>query len=264
MEEFDEVSRLYSAIWGADPAHPPVPAEIMRALSHAGNYAAGAYERGRLVGASLAFFAEPVGAALHSHITGAFGGRGIGLALKLHQRQWALDRGLKRITWTYDPLVRRNAHFNLGKLGARPEEYLQSFYGAMDDAINGGDESDRVLAVWDLGLPAGPPRGEGPSLPADVAHGVRNHEGRPEVGPVDAEFVLIDLPDDIEALRRTDGPAALAWRLAVRHTLGELLAQGAQVVGLHDRRSYLVRRTAWAATSASATPTNPLHPGSQL
>ncbi|WP_241682876.1 hypothetical protein [Actinomadura sp. J1-007] len=58
--------------------------------------------------------------------------------------------GLSRITWTFDPLVRRNAHFNLVKLGARPEEYLPSFYGAVEDSINGGDETDRVLAVWPL------------------------------------------------------------------------------------------------------------------
>ncbi|MFF0739806.1 GNAT family N-acetyltransferase [Streptomyces sp. NPDC004111] len=278
MAEFEEVSRLFCAVWGTDPASPVVPAEIMRALSHAGNYAAGAYEEGRLTGASLGFFAEPAGTTLHSHITGTTGaGRGTGLALKLHQRQWALDRGLKRITWTYDPLIRRNAHFNLTKLGARPEEYLQSFYGAMDDAINGGDESDRVLAVWDLGLPVGPRpaphtgqphtahAGNPAALPADVAHAVRDHDGHPRLGPMDAEFVLVELPDDIEALRRTDASAARDWRLAVRQTLGELLGEGARVVAMHDRRGYLVRRPATpAASGPNPTPVNAHHPGSHL
>ncbi|MFD0065019.1 hypothetical protein [Streptomyces sp. NPDC056690] len=85
------------------------------------------------------------------------------------------------------------------KLGARPEEYLQSFYGAMDDAINGGDESDRVLTAWGLAVPAGPYTFD---LPADVAHGVRNVDGRPVIAPTDVDTVLIDLPDDIESLRR--------------------------------------------------------------
>ncbi|MFD3515566.1 GNAT family N-acetyltransferase [Streptomyces sp. NPDC058657] len=263
MEEFDDVCRLYADIWGTDPASPIVPAEIMRALTHAGNYAAGAYEGTRLVGASLAFFAEPAGTTLHSHITGATGGRGTGVALKFHQRQWALDRGLKRITWTYDPLIRRNAHFNLTKLGARPEQYLPSFYGAMDDSINGGDESDRVLAVWDLAAPTSPGHvpGVGTALPADVAYGVRDVEGRPQVGPLDAEFVLIELPDDIEALRRTDPQAARAWRIAVRHTLGELLGRGARVVGLYDRRGYLVRH-ATAPSPPVSMPRTSAHPGS--
>lgn len=240
MEDFDTVSLLYAGIWGTEPGNGPISAEIMRALAQAGNYVAGAYEDDRLVGASVAFFGEPVGTSLHSHITGAVIGRGVGLALKLHQRQWALARGLKRITWTYDPLIRRNAYFNLVKLGARPEDYLVSFYGAMDDAINGGDESDRVLTAWDLTAPPPPELFE---LPAGAVRGLRDHEGRPVTGTTDAETVLIDIPDDIEALRRTDPGAARAWRLALRQTLGGLLAEGARVVGLHERRSYVVLRT---------------------
>ncbi|MEF2526908.1 MULTISPECIES: GNAT family N-acetyltransferase [Streptomyces] len=240
MEDLDTVSRLYADIWGTDTDSPPVSAEVMRALSHAGNYIAGAYEDGRLVGASVAFYGEPIGTTLHSHITGTAMGRGIGLALKLHQREWALARGIKRITWTYDPLIRRNAYFNLVKLGARPEEYLQSFYGAMDDAINGGDESDRVLTAWDLTVTAEP---YSLDLPADVARAVTNDDGRPVIGTTDAATVLIDLPDDIESLRRTDPSAAHDWRLAVRHTLDGLLADGARVTGFHDRRSYVLHRT---------------------
>jgi predicted GNAT superfamily acetyltransferase len=113
----------------------------------------------------------------------------------------------------------------------------------MDDAINGGDESDRVLTAWDLTAPAEPPAPDVFKLPAGAVHGVRNHEGRPQTGTTDADTVLIDLPDDIEALRRSDPGAARAWRLAVRHTLGGLLADGAQVVGFHDRCSYVLHRT---------------------
>ncbi|MBJ3809341.1 GNAT family N-acetyltransferase [Streptomyces flavofungini] len=241
MADFDAASVLFAEIWGSEPGTSPLSAEAMRALSHAGNYVAGAYEEGRMVGASAAFFGEPIGTTLHSHITGAVMGRGVGLALKLHQRQWALDRQLKRITWTYDPLIRRNAYFNLVKLGARPEGYLTSFYGAMDDAINGGDESDRVLTAWDLTAPAPP---EVTELPTGAAHRLRDHAGRPQTRTTDADVVLIDLPDDIEALRRTDPGAARAWRLAVRHTLGGLLADGARVLGLHERRRYVVQRPA--------------------
>ncbi|MGW1990266.1 GNAT family N-acetyltransferase [Embleya sp. NPDC001921] len=240
MEDLDAVSLLYADIWGSRPGASPISAEVMRALAHAGNYVAGAYEDGRLVGASVAFFGEPIGTSLHSHITGTVVGRGVGLALKMHQRQWALAHRLRRITWTYDPLIRRNAYFNLTKLGARPEAYLTSFYGAMHDTINGGDESDRVLVAWDLTEPSPP---EAIEPPAGAAHRLRNHEGRPETTATDARTVLIDLPDDIEALRRTDPGAARAWRLAVRETLGGLLAEGARVIGFHERRRYVVQRT---------------------
>ncbi|MEU8965300.1 GNAT family N-acetyltransferase [Streptomyces sp. NPDC048491] len=258
MAELDAVTRLYAEIWGTAPGRSPISAEIMRALAHAGNYVVGAYENGRLVGASVAFLGEPAGITLHSHITGIAGataGRGIGLALKLHQRQWALARGLKRITWTYDPLIRRNAHFNLTKLGARPEEYLRSFYGAMGDAINGGDESDRVLAAWDLTAPLPAPGIPGIPLPPGAAPLLRDSDGHPQLRSTNEEFVVIELPGDIEGLRRADPAGARAWRHAVRHTLGDLLADGARVLGLHDRRGYVVHR--------AATPTpDPLSTGS--
>ncbi|MGJ6969654.1 GNAT family N-acetyltransferase, partial [Streptosporangium sp. G11] len=91
--EFEDVQRLFDGIWHPDPANPPITVEMMRALSHAGNYVAGAYEGGTLVGASVGFLGAPAGQVLHSHVTGALAGRGIGFALKLHQRAWALERG---------------------------------------------------------------------------------------------------------------------------------------------------------------------------
>nr|BFE78802.1 hypothetical protein GCM10020093_014030 [Planobispora longispora] len=79
LGEFEEVARLFDGIWRPVPGGEPVTVELMRALSHAGNYVAGAYgEDGRLIGASAGFLAAPVGEALHSHVTGALAGRGPG------------------------------------------------------------------------------------------------------------------------------------------------------------------------------------------
>ena len=75
---------------------------------------------------------------------------GVGFELKQHQRRWCLERGVKTIEWTTDPLVRRNAYFNLTKLGARASDYLVNFYGAMTDGLNAGEESDRLLISWEL------------------------------------------------------------------------------------------------------------------
>ncbi|GIH64691.1 GNAT family N-acetyltransferase [Microbispora siamensis] len=248
IEEFEDVWRLFGGIWRPDPGGEPVTVEMMRALSHAGNYVAGAFRHDRLVGASVGFVAAPPRRALHSHVTGTLAGQRVGFALKLHQREWALDRGLETITWTYDPLVRRNAHFNLAKLGARPEEYLPAFYGTMGDAINAGDESDRVLAVWPLTSPhvLAAVRGE-PSpveIPPDAATGLDDDGGRPVRGHTDAETVLVAVPADIETLRVTDPAAARAWRLALREVLGDLLREGARVTGFHDKSCYVVRRGA--------------------
>ncbi|MEU7576455.1 GNAT family N-acetyltransferase [Streptomyces sp. NPDC041068] len=250
LRELEGVNALFERIWGSAPGASPMGVEQMRALSHAGNYVAGAFADGSLVGASVAFFAAPAGHALHSHVTGALPGFGAGLALKWHQRDWALARGLSTVTWTYDPLVRRNAHFNLTKLGGRPVEYLTSFYGAMDDEINGGDDSDRALISWELSHPAvvaaaasaAPPV----SVPSDAVTALSVRDGLPIVLPAagrsDARTLLVDVPPDIEGLRRADPGAAKAWRLALREVLGGLLAEGARVTGFHDRARYVVTR----------------------
>ncbi|HZD69877.1 MAG TPA: GNAT family N-acetyltransferase, partial [Actinomycetes bacterium] len=145
---------LFVEVWKTSVQEAPCTPQLLRALAHTGNYVAGARLQGRLVGAAVAFLhLDRDGLALHSHITGvsdAVQGRSVGFALKQHQRAWALARGIARINWTFDPLVRRNAWFNLVKLGAEGVAYLPSFYGPMADGINVGDETDRCLVSWRL------------------------------------------------------------------------------------------------------------------
>ena len=204
-------TELFARVW--DTAQPPVAVNLVRAVDHAGGYAYGAYDGDDLVGASVAFLGgEPGGVYLYSHITGVVARRGgIGRALKHHQREWALDRGIERVLWTYDPLVRRNAAFNIAALGARPTAYLTDFYGPMDDGVNRGDETDRLLVEWHLKRPPAATPGER----------------------------TVAVPDDVEALRRNDPAAARDWRHRVRAELGGALADGWQVVGF-DGRGYLL------------------------
>ncbi|MEU6428239.1 GNAT family N-acetyltransferase [Microbispora sp. NPDC046973] len=234
IAEFEQVVRLFDGIWHPEPWNPPITAELMRALSHAGGYVSGAFDGRELVGAAVAFLAAPAGQALHSHVTGAVR-PGAGFALKLHQRAWALERGLSRITWTFDPLVRRNAHFNLAKLAALPEEYLPDFYGPMGDAVNAGDESDRVLAVWRLDDPRVARACDGlPHRPAGADGAVTalaERDGWPVTLPADGPAVLVAVPPDVEALRRAAPETAKAWRHAVRDVLGGLMARGRPVTG---------------------------------
>lgn len=251
LGELEEVVHLYAAIWGRDD-NPPMTLELLRAFTKAGNYVSGAYEGPRLVGACVGFFHAPSEDALHSHIAGvspSATGRSVGFALKLHQRSWALLHGVSEIAWTFDPLVSRNAHFNLVKLAAQPVEYLPNFYGAMPDRINGADESDRLLVRWRLRDPAvaaacsGEARPAGLHAPGDaaVALGV-GPDGRPVRGPLDAAVSLVAVPDDIQALRRADPAAAVAWRSAVRDVLTALEADGSRITGFGRATGYVVSR----------------------
>lgn len=268
LEQMQAACAVLDEVWGIAPgAVSEVQPALLRALGHGGNYLVGAYTvepASRLVGASVAFFTEPLGASMHSHITGVLpgtAGRGVGAALKWHQRQWALERGLSRITWTYDPLIARNSFFNIARLGARPDTYFVDFYGLMNDGPNRGQPSDRMQVVWDLTSPTTldcqkfATSGAGDSGPDDPvtlpATGrvllSKGSAGEPvpgvPAGP-DTASALIEIPPDIEALRHADPRLALLWRYALRSVLEPLLADKSwQVVGFSRSGWYLVERT---------------------
>jgi len=105
------------------------------------------------VGATLGFLGWSGGLHLHSHMNAvdpAARGRGIGVALKLRQRAVCLAHGVTEMRWTYDPLIRRNAHLNLVRLGAEVIAFHPDFYGDLRDAITGADHSDRFEVRWRL------------------------------------------------------------------------------------------------------------------
>jgi predicted GNAT superfamily acetyltransferase len=249
VSDLAAVCELFRAIWRTVPGSPLVTVELMKAMAAAGNYVAGAFDGDRLLGGCLGFFGSPAKGGLHSHIAGvvpAGHGRGVGFALKLHQRAWALRQGVTRVSWTFDPLVRRNAHFNLTKLGARPVCYLPDFYGPMGDAINGSGETDRLLVDWDLTSPAADAAARGrPSL-VDGTNGVPalsvGEGGCPVIGPAHAPVALVAVPPDIEAVRASDPGLGRAWRVALRDVLHGLMADGAAVTGFDRAGRYVVSR----------------------
>jgi predicted GNAT superfamily acetyltransferase len=254
---------VFDEIWVPEDGNSSIAVDLLRAMTKAGNYASGAYDvaTGALLGACVGFFGPPTRAELHSHIAGVVPaglGRSVGFALKLHQRAWCLRHGARVIAWTYDPLIRRNAYFNLVKLGARPTEYLRNFYGAMDDAINAGTETDRMLVHWDLLSPvaveAASVRPQPASFAVERSAGAvvalsADGSGRPVAGsPGDDQAVaggsgalrfLVGVPADIEAMRRADPGLAATWRTALRDVLAPLMAGGARVTGF-DRSGWYV------------------------
>src|SRR5688572_28867986 len=121
VDELQQVVDLEIEVWGLDP-RDAVPMNIMRPLTMHGGVIIGCYDNERLVGMSLAFPARHNNRwILWSHMAGVHPnaqGQGIGLGLKLAQRQWALEHGYREMRWTFDPLQRGNANFNLRLLGA--------------------------------------------------------------------------------------------------------------------------------------------------
>ena len=239
-------AQVLAEVWPTYDGHPPVVPELVWVFAHTGNYVSVARVDGQVVGTAIGFHARDAhGAYLHSHIAGvlpAFQGMNVGFALKRHQRSWALDNGIDRITWTFDPLVTRNAYFNVTKLGARLTGYYVNFYGAMDDDINGGDETDRCVATWDLRrehVAADVEAERVAHVPVRLSVGTGNE---PLINDVEAERVLLQLPRDIVALRQTDELLARSWREVLREILVSAFAEGYEVTGVTRDGWYLLAR----------------------
>lgn len=166
LEEALESTRVMVATWGStqNTGH-----ELLRAMQASGNVLLGAFDGGRMVGFVFGFYGrDHEGWHHHSHMLAALPERrhgGVGYALKLAQRAAVLEAGVGLMRWTFDPLIARNAWFNLGKLGAVADRFHRNFYGAMDDEINRGERSDRLEVRWELG--PGPP--DGRSSPEEAA-----------------------------------------------------------------------------------------------
>lgn len=233
-----EVEDVQSTVWGMDE-RGIVPASLLQIAATNGGIVLAAYDHaghgagGRAIGFVFGLLARRDGRLYHaSHMLAtvpAYQGRGVGAALKIAQRDRALAQGLDLITWTFDPLIARNAHFNLRKLGAISRTYCEDYYGPMEDRYNSGLPTDRLLVEWRLrDRPRGPlPAVLGVPAPLLVAEGDRPSLRLDRVEAAGGRGPLsVQLPRDVAPIKAADPAAALAWRLAVRQALSWAFARG--------------------------------------
>lgn len=214
---------IFDHTWAMDAGTEITP-NLLQAMIHSGAYLSGAFIDGNCVGAAFAFPATTGGLHLHSHMTAVldkFRDKGIGHALKVDQYKWAKQNNYKEITWTFDPLVARNAKLNILKLGVDISAYYPNFYGDMPDELNAGDESDRVMASLKV-------VGDAPTP-------------RTVISTPDKSAVLIVIPEDIVAIRGKDLAENLRWRRSVRDEFVSVLARGGKVVGFSANNEYVVQ-----------------------
>jgi predicted GNAT superfamily acetyltransferase len=250
--DMEAASALIDRIWGEERIVVPA---LLRALSAHGNPVYGAWLGEQMVGAQVGFVGiTEEGPVLHSHITGVAPGlehRGIGRALKLAQREWCLEHEVDVVTWTFDPMIARNAYFNLMKLGAIGVAFHRNYYGDMADVFNVGERSDRLEVRWEVR--------------SDRV--VRALEGRPEVGLGPAQVilqeadgrpqwtepqwrrdrrVLITVPSDYLELKQRDADLARLWRDATADGMEAAFSRSYHAVAVLDLgnlRGYLLERT---------------------
>ncbi len=154
LEEFDRCVELEKLVWGGEDLEV-VPNTIFVVTRHTGGQVLGAFDSdagGKMIGFTLAFPAfHGRQRFLHSHMTAVlpdYQNRGVGRQLKLLQRRDALERAIRLVEWTFDPLELRNAYFNIVRLGAIIRRMIPNCYGVTTSPLHRGLPTDRLVAEW--------------------------------------------------------------------------------------------------------------------
>ena len=272
--EMAQVEQVQRQVWAGNDTEI-VPASMLMAAIHNGGSVIGAFVPGSFsqhVGIDFAgdenlsglpagqtaellgfvfdfpgFISTPDGlqVKLCSHMLGVlpeFQGRGVGFALKRAQWQLARHAGIHLITWTYDPLLSRNAYLNITRLGAVCHTYLRNEYGELRDELNSGMPTDRFQVNWWLNTPRVERRlSRQRRRPLDLAHFLEaeteilnpttldgNGLPRPasETKPIQDKLGLVEIPSDLNQLRRLEPALALEWREHTREIFERLFHYG--------------------------------------
>lgn len=246
--EFRAVEKLQSETWGADDV---TPATNLIASVEVGAILIGAFDNEALVGFAYGFVGRYQGELeIHSHmlaVNPAYRNHDLGYKLKLAQREEALNKGFKRMTWTFDPLQSPNAHLNLRKLGAIADEYKINYYG--DDSQNllhRDIGTDRLWVTWFLDSSRVVERLNakevGPvTLPQEALSLIEyDSAATPSCIPLsetgNAEHLLIDVPKSITNLQQNNLSLALVWRNETRKAFTQAFSSSFYVTDFIRRR----------------------------
>lgn len=261
LAEFVEACAIQEETWGVGFSER-VPAAILSVAQRIGGVTAGAFGAGgRMLGfvfgmtgvkdGRLAHWSDMLAVRVEAR------GHHLGDRLKHFQRECCLAIGVETMHWTFDPLVARNAHFNINRLGASASEYVPDMYGDnTGSSLHGQMPTDRLIATWSLR--AAPAlgdvakqgrKGHDPRRDGAVLVNAISRAGVPSfVDRADARVVLVQLPRDIQAVRAAAPELALTWRHVTREALTTYLERGYSVTGFHrgaddELPAYVMSRT---------------------
>ncbi|MEW5830216.1 MAG: GNAT family N-acetyltransferase [Chloroflexota bacterium] len=275
-EDIAAVEKLQSLVWPGSEIEI-VPAHVLLTVIHNGGLVIGAFLGGELVGfvfgfPGLEFVPDGPHPKHCSHMMGVHPGHrsgGIGYALKRAQWQMVRHQGLSHVTWTYDPLLSRNAHLNISRLGAVCNFYRRSEYGELRDGLNAGLPTDRFQVDWwvnsqrvvrrmgdrarrgfgldhflQAGVQALYPVQTGPGgLPRPPEH----------FPPPGDRLALAEIPSDFHDLKAKDFSLARDWRFFGREVFESVFAAGYLVTDFVFERGAGAPRSLYVLTHGEAT-----------
>ena len=244
LESFDDLCQVKAVekeVWGmADDDSLPMTLAI--ACKAAGSIFVGAFDGDKLVGFAFGIFGREHGqTTIHSHMLAVlerYRQHDLGLKLKHAQRERALGLAIREMTWTYDPLQSRNAHFNFAKLGIVSDAYKVDFYGPETSSVLHRNGTDRLWVRWLLDSRRAGDRIAGKDTRAETLDALRhlaplvsfNGDGRPARADLPESLgrqrVSIEIPGEILEVERSDMGLAREWRAATRWAFTEAIGAG--------------------------------------
>lgn len=237
-EEMIRVEELQRAVWAGSETDV-VPMHLLITAVHNGGLVIGAFQEDRIIGFVFGFpglekIPDGPRPKHCSHMMGIHPDHrdsGVGFALKRAQWQMIRHQSLDHATWTYDPLLSRNAYLNIAKLGAVCSTYRRSEYGDMRDGLNVGLPSDRFQVDWWINTRRVSQRlGENSRPTLNLEHITRSGlhpfyplhttDGLPHppehVPALDDRLLLAEIPGDFTDLKSKDFTLARDWRFFTR------------------------------------------------
>lgn len=237
ISEIRHVELLEKEVWGCEDLDI-VPLTLLAAARESGGILIGAFDGSSLVGFAFGFVGQERGDIVHhSHMLGVKPSHrsfNLGYDLKLAQRDRALQQGITRMTWTFDPLQSLNAYFNFRKLGVLSDNYKIDFYGETTSSPLHQTGTDRLWVTWLLNSPRVNGRVE-QNEPVDFDE--LNQSSLIRCSDVNAperastihdigEVAAIEIPEDINSIERSQPNLARQWREETRRAFSDAIAAG--------------------------------------
>jgi len=241
IEDLSQLKAVEKEVWGMTD-EDALPLTLAIACQAAGNIFVGAFDKDRLVGFAFGFLGREHGQPMiHSHmlaVLDAYRHLDLGSRLKQAQRERAMAMGVHEMTWTYDPLQSRNAHFNFSKLGVVSDTYKMDFYGPETFSLLHRNGTDRLWVRWVLDSRRVRDRLAGKNARVETLDAMKllaplvrfDPSGKPARADVAESLgrqrVSIEIPGDILEIERADMGLAREWREATRWAFCEAMKAG--------------------------------------
>jgi chorismate synthase len=245
-EDFRACADLQRLTWGAEFADL-VPAHLMKIAQRIGGVAAGAFDdSGALLGFVFGMTGVRDGSPVHWSdmlaVRPESRGLGVGRRLKQYQRRQLLALGVPLVEWSFDPLVARNAHLNLVRLGATVSDYVVDMYGESASDLHQGLGTDRLIVSWPIVEGSGHRRmadDAGRAVAARSAIGEGERDAASSPSPAEersGKQIRIAIPLDIHAVRSASPGRAREWRESTRAAFLAAIGNGYRITTFETDR----------------------------